>query len=90
MALEEFEKEQMNERDKGYVRMRSMMDYGMGILWTGMGLFLLLIKKINPSLAKNLAERFDETALQVFGGICIIYGLFRIYRGFKKNYLRDR
>ena len=86
MALEEFEKEQMNERDKGYVRMRSMMDIGMGILWIGMGIFIFFIKKFNA----GLAEKFGDPTMKVFAGICIIYGLFRIWRGYKKNYLRDR
>ena len=31
MALEEFEKEELNDRDKSYLRMRSIMDYGMGL-----------------------------------------------------------
>ena len=72
MALEEFEKEQMSERDKGYVRMRSMMDFGMGILWIGMGIFLIFIKKFSP----DMALRFDDPAIKVFGGICIVYGSF--------------
>ena len=86
MALEEFEKEQLNERDKGYIRMRSLMDLGMGLLWTAMGVFLIFIKKFNPAMA----ERFGDLTMQIFGGVCILYGLFRMYRGYKKNYLRDR
>jgi hypothetical protein len=86
MALEEFEKEQLNERDKGYIRMRSTMDFGMGVLWIGMGVFLIFIKKFNPAMA----ERFGDPIMKVFGGMCILYGLFRFYRGYKKNYLRDR
>ncbi len=86
MALEEFEKEQMNDRDKGYVRMRSLMDYGMGVLWIGMGVFLIFIKKFSP----DMALRFDDPMIKVFGGVCIVYGSFRLYRGYKKNYLRDR
>ena len=86
MALEEFEKEQLSDRDKGYIRMRSIMDYGMGLLWTGMGIFIIFIKKFSP----DLALRYDSTMFKIFGAACIIYGLFRVYRGYKKNYLRDR
>jgi hypothetical protein len=86
MALEEFEKEEVNDRDKGYLRMRSIMDYGMGLLWMGMGLFMIFIKKFNA----ELAERYDANAFKIFGAVCIIYGLFRIYRGYKKKYFRDR
>lgn len=86
MALEEFEKEQPSEKDKGYIRMRSIMDYGMGIMWTGMGVFLIFIKKFNT----GLELRYDDMTLKIFGAVCFLYGLFRIYRGYKKNYLRER
>lgn len=86
MALEEFEKEELSERDKGFIRMRSWMDYGMGVMWAAMGIFLIFIKQFNT----GLEARFDDLTMKVFGGVCIFYGLFRIYRGYKKNYLRER
>ena len=86
MALEEFEKEEMNERDKGYLRMRSIMDYGMGLLWMAMGVFMIFIKRFNT----DLAEKYGDSTFKIFGAVCIIYGLFRIYRGYKKKYFRDR
>lgn len=86
MALEEFEKEELSDREKGYLRMRSIMDFGMGILWTGMGVFVIFIKKFSL----DMAERYDSTAFKIFGAVCIVYGLFRVYRGYKKNYLREK
>jgi hypothetical protein len=86
MALEEFEKEEPSERDKSYLRMRSIMDFGMGLLWMAMGVFMIFVKKFNPALA----ERFDPNLLKIFGAVCLIYGLFRVYRGYKKKYFRDR
>jgi len=86
MALEEFEKEEPSERDKSYLRMRSIMDYGMGLLWMAMGVFMIFIKKFN----KDLAEKYDENTFKIFGAVCIIYGLFRVYRGYKKQNIRDR
>ena len=80
------EKEQISRRDKGYLLMRSIMDYGMGLLWLSMGNFLLFIKFFNV----NIAARFDDPVMKGFGFICIVYGAFRIYRGYKKNYLRER
>lgn len=85
MALEEFEKEQVSERDKGYIRMRSIMDIGMGVLWTAMGFFLLFIKKLSP----DMALQFDTGIFKIFAVVCVFYGLFRVYRGIKKNYLRN-
>ena len=66
--------------------MRSIMDYGMGLLWFGMGIFMIFIKAFNT----GLEARFDDPAMKAFGGICILYGLFRIYRGYRKNYLKER
>lgn len=86
MALEEFEREEQSGRDKGYVRMKSIMDYGMGVLWLGMGVFLTFIEKFKTGLEQN----FGNPAMKVFGVVCIVYGLFRIYRGYKKNYYRER
>jgi hypothetical protein len=86
MALEEFEKEELKDRDKSYLRMRSMMDYGMGLLWAAMGVFMFFIKKFNT----ELAARYDDNTFKIFGSVCIIYGLFRIYRGYKKQYFKDR
>jgi hypothetical protein len=62
------------------------MDYGMGVLWTAMGVFMLFIRHFNT----GLEARFDDPTMKAFGGICVLYGLFRIYRGYKKNYLRER
>ena len=76
----------MSEKDKGYIRMRSIMDYGMGALWSAMGVFLIFIKKFNT----GLETRYDDSTLKVFGSVCLLYGLFRIYRGYKKNYLKER
>lgn len=86
MSLEEFEKEKMSERDRGFIRMRSIMDLGMGLLWMGMGIFLIFIKYFNT----GLEEKYDDITMKVFGAVCIFYGAFRIYRGVKKNYLRDK
>lgn len=80
------EKKEMTGREKGFILMRSIMDYGMGILWTSMGIFLIFIRYFNT----NLIARFDDPVMKGFGGICILYGFFRIYRGYKKNYLRER
>ncbi len=86
MALEEFEKDPISERDKGFIRMRSLMDYGMGVMWAAMGIFLIFIRQFHT----GLEARFDDPVMKAFGGVCVLYGCFRIYRGYKKNYLRER
>ena len=86
MLKEENENEILTRREKGMIRMRSIMDYGMGIMWMSMGVFLMFIKYFNT----DFTARYDDPTMKVFGGVCIVYGLFRIYRGYKKNYLRER
>lgn len=86
MMSSDADKNNLSERDKGFIRMRSIMDYGMGVLWFGMGIFMIFIKHFNT----GLEARFDDPTMKGFGAVCLIYGLFRIYRGYKKNYLRER
>ncbi len=83
MALEEFEKEEMDPKDKRYANMRSTMDYAMGILWTVMGVFFIIAEKVTDKF-----PQLNDSAYKIVGGIAIVYGLFRIYRGYKKNYFR--
>lgn len=89
MALEEFQQSDQEIRRRGYESRRSLMDIGMGTLWAGMGVFLLFRKHLSYDITTNLETRFGDTPLNMFGGLCVIYGAFRIYRGFQKKYYRD-
>lgn len=73
--------EQGDNKRKGYVLMRSMMDYGMGFLYLAVGFFMIF-----PELLGFEMENFDKMFRYIFGGICIIYGLWRFYRGYRKEY----
>ena len=86
MALEEFNREEMSERDKGLVRMKSITNYAMGLFLVCAGLvFLFPTVKTAPFINK-----YDPAMIKLFAIICFVYGFFRIYRGYKKNYFRDR
>lgn len=74
----------LSNRDKRFMNARSIMDFGMGVLWFGMGIFLIFIKRFNT----GLEAQFNDPVMKVFGGICVIYGGFRIYRAIKKNYFK--
>jgi hypothetical protein len=84
MSLEEFE-ENENPRTKRYVGMKSIMDLGMGIIYVGVGIFILFAKKFH---FEN--EFVDSTIGKVFALLVIVYGLWRIYRGIKKNYFIEK
>ena len=66
---------------RNYILRRSIMDYGMGALIAGSGLFFLFAPKLGFA-------NFDLDPILRYGfaGLCILYGGFRIYRGYKKNY----
>ncbi len=67
-------------RRKTNVFLHSVYDYAMGILWLGLGGFFLLYKKFDIDL--NL----DPVLITIFGVAAVLYGGFRLYRGYKKNY----
>jgi hypothetical protein len=62
---------------KSQTNIRMINDFTMGILWSAVGLFLLLHKKLGYALD------FEPFVTNLFGGICILYGGFRIWRGIK-------
>ena len=87
MALEEYENELRRKRERSVTRMRSISNYVMGAL-------LLIIAVIfifpTPKIAEYLSERgYTTDTLRMFGILCSVYGIFRIYRGYKKNYFRE-
>ena len=86
MALEEFENEKLSERHKGLVRMRSITNYVMGIVIIGFGCFFMFPTK---TTYEHFHKKYDPLLLQLLAVICWLYGAFRIYRGYKKDYFRD-
>jgi hypothetical protein len=74
------ENEGPDRRKKGYILMRTIMDYGMGIIIFGFGIFFLLAPRL------GIGFQIENFYRYCFGGLCLIYGSWRVYRGYKKNY----
>lgn len=73
------------ERNKQVSKMRSSLDYAMGVLIVFIGAFLLFRFKLDIGLNKRFPpDIFDK----IYGGLAILYGAWRIYRGYKKNYFK--
>jgi hypothetical protein len=85
MALEEFENEQLSDREKNLVRMKSITNYVMGVFFIGVGFAFLF----PPEAMVQKLVGYDPTMIKLFAGLCFIYGAFRIYRGYAKNYFRN-
>jgi ABC-type uncharacterized transport system permease subunit len=84
MSLEEFE-ENTDPKTKRYILMKSIMDLGMGLIYIAVGIMILFAKKI------GLTNQFVESTMgKIFAGLIMLYGLWRLYRGVKKDYLNER
>jgi hypothetical protein len=82
--IEEYEK----RKKKQISSMMSLKDYGMGFFILLMGLFFLLRTKLGPTFFLNQRLGNPDALEKIFGTFCLIYGVWRIYRGYKKNYFR--
>ena len=64
---------------------KSVMDYAIGVLIVLAGIFFL----IRQNLELDLNNTYPPNEMdKIFGVICLLYGIWRIYRGYKKNYFR--
>jgi len=78
--FDEYEK----KKRKQISQMKSIMDYGMGMLMILAGLFFLF----HQTLHINIGDSSSSLLEKFFGVMCLLYGSWRIYRGYKKNYFR--
>jgi hypothetical protein len=84
MSLEEFE-ENLDPKTKRYISRRSIMDLGMGLIYIAIGFVILFAKMM------GLHNEFAiSTWGKIFAGLFVLYGIWRVYRGIKKDYLKDR
>ncbi len=79
--FEEYEK----KKKKQVSLMRSLLDYGMGVLIVMAGFFFFFRAKLDLPLNERFPPNDTD---KLFGAICLLYGGWRIYRGYKKNYFR--
>jgi cytochrome c biogenesis protein CcdA len=79
--LEEYEK----KRRKQLSSMRSLMDYAMGIVILCLGIFFFFRDHLKLAINEKYPPNYMD---KILGVICVLYGAWRIYRGFKKNYFQ--
>ena len=72
--IEDFQEQQR----KRTVRIRSFMDFTMGGLFVAIGIVLLSYQ----------VGTLGEINRKGLGMLFILYGIWRIYRGYKKNYFQ--
>jgi cell division protein FtsW (lipid II flippase) len=76
------EREFEQKKQKSYALMRMTYDLTMAVLFLAMAVVMLFAEQLN-------LEQFisvDPLFRYMFGGICLLYGGFRLYRGIKRQY----
>lgn len=81
--IEEYEQKKRKRQE----RMLSIMDYTMGVVMLAIGVFFLFLRD-KHGLILNDYMKSPNWLDKVLGGMCLIYGSWRIYRGWKKNYFK--
>jgi hypothetical protein len=79
--IEDFQDKQRQQR----TRVRSIMDYVMGVVFFSIGLYFMFYQRLG---IKMILNREPSNIDYVIGGIFMLYGSWRIYRGYKKNYFQ--
>jgi uncharacterized membrane protein YfcA len=71
-----------SRQEKSYILMRRIYDFSMSLLILGMAVVMFLGAKL------GIVQLIDVDPLfrYLFGGICLLYGGFRLYRGIYPNY----
>lgn len=72
-----------DKKAHNYALRRSILDYGMGVLIIGIGIFFAFSESFGVSFTTSPGFRY------AFASLCLVYGGFRIYRGYKKNYFSE-
>lgn len=75
-------KEELDRRQKNYILMRSIRDYGMGVLFISIGVLIFFSKKLFNRVLLEDDPLMRYMVLILF----TLYGGFRIWRGSAKQY----
>jgi uncharacterized membrane protein len=83
--MEDFNHSRNNPREKSersYRLFKSIYDFSMAALILGCAVLMLGAKWFKLEQVLNVDAEFRT----IFGGMCLLYGGFRLYRGFQKEY----
>ena len=65
---------------------RTIYNVSFGVIILVVGLAMLFLNQINNATLTEYLGYMDPVLRYLFGGLCLIYGLFRLYRGIKKDF----
>ena len=73
-----------NEKRKQVSQMRTIANYGMGTFFLVAGIFFLIYDALGINFMNMRPSPLDN----LIGILFVLYGGWRIYRGYKKDYFR--
>ncbi|MEO7530819.1 MAG: hypothetical protein ABIS69_05390 [Sediminibacterium sp.] len=71
------------KQKKSYNVMRMSYDFTIALLLLGMAVVMLFADKLGID---QLSGKDNDLFRYFFGSLCLLYGGFRLYRGFKRDY----
>jgi threonine/homoserine/homoserine lactone efflux protein len=77
--IEEYE----NQRQKQVSQMRTITNYGMGVVFICAGIFFFVYEFLGIDLGRE-----PSPVDKIIGALFVLYGIWRLYRGYKKNYFK--
>jgi uncharacterized BrkB/YihY/UPF0761 family membrane protein len=75
-----------DRRQRGYTQLRVVYNISMGILILAMAAVMLFGDRFGVEALEQFIAPIDPVLRYLFGGLCLLYGFFRLYRGLKKEY----
>jgi hypothetical protein len=79
--IEEYQEAQR----KKVTRLKSFMDVTMGLVLILVGICFLLYQQLH---LERIFKKPHSSLDYVIGGLFVLYGSWRVYRGYKKDYYR--
>jgi hypothetical protein len=80
------ENESRERQRKGYVLTRMIYDISVASIILLIGIVVLFGDKFKVQAITNIVSGMDPLMRYIFGGICFLYGGFRLYRGIRHEY----
>ena len=73
-------------RQKSFSQLRMVYNISMGLFILATAAVMLFGNRFGIEALTNFINPIDPLLRYLFGGVCVIYGAFRLYRGIKKEY----
>jgi uncharacterized BrkB/YihY/UPF0761 family membrane protein len=78
--------EYKERRQKSFTLLRSVYNIIMAVLVLAMAVVMLWGDRFGIEALDQFIGPIDPVLRYLFGGLCLLYGFFRLYRGIKKEY----